>query len=156
VQHYCAGFDWYYPSFWRKLIGTLFYPSSTFGGVWCGFESDTLTWVWVSLLSNKYPWGSNPATNHAPPTIIQIRQNNGHFSNMVNTRRKPVKCFICKEKLCNENRLEAHYQQYHPISMNEGLLPNRIVRGSPLIAVMIHVIQASTHDYHSEVDTIGH
>jgi len=30
------------------------------------------------------------------------------------------------------------------------------VRGSPLIAVMIHVIQASTHDYHLEVDTIGH
>jgi hypothetical protein len=30
------------------------------------------------------------------------------------------------------------------------------VRGSPLIAVMIHVIPASTRDYHSEVDTIGH
>jgi len=30
------------------------------------------------------------------------------------------------------------------------------VRGSLLIAVMIHVIQASTLDYHSEVDTISH
>jgi hypothetical protein len=30
------------------------------------------------------------------------------------------------------------------------------VRGSPLTAVMIHVISASTSDYHSEVDTIGH
>jgi len=30
------------------------------------------------------------------------------------------------------------------------------VRGFPLIAVMIHVIAASTLDYHSEVDTIGH
>jgi len=43
---------------------------------------------------------------------------------MVNTCRKHVKCFICKKKLCNENRLEAHNQQYHPILMNEGLLPN--------------------------------
>jgi len=46
---------------------------------------------------------------------------------MVNTRRKHGKCFICKKKLCNENRQEAHYQQYHPISMNEGLLPNWIL-----------------------------
>jgi len=30
------------------------------------------------------------------------------------------------------------------------------VRGSPLIAVMIHVISAITRDYHLEVDTIGH
>jgi len=30
-------------------------------------------------------------------------------------------------KLCNKSRLEAHYQQYHPISMNEGLLPNGIL-----------------------------
>jgi len=46
---------------------------------------------------------------------------------MVHTRRKHVKCFIWKMKLCNENRLEAHYQQYHSISMNEGLLPNGIL-----------------------------
>jgi len=50
-----------------------------------------------------------------------------HFSNMVNTRQKHVKCFICKRKLFDENRLEAHYQQYHPISMNEGLLPGEIL-----------------------------
>ena len=32
-----------------------------------------------------------------------------------------------------------------------------VVRGSLLIAVIIHVIQiASTRDYHSEVDTISH
>jgi len=30
------------------------------------------------------------------------------------------------------------------------------VRGSPLIAVLIHVSEASTRDYHSEVGTIGH
>jgi len=50
-----------------------------------------------------------------------------HFSTMVNTRQKHVKCFICKRKLFDENRLEAHYQQYHPISMNEGLLPDEIL-----------------------------
>jgi len=33
---------------------------------------------------------------------------------------------------------------------------DRSVRGSPLIAVMIHVTEASTLDYHSEVDTISH
>jgi len=43
---------------------------------------------------------------------------------MVNTRWKHVKCFIWRKMLCNENRLGAHYQQYHPISMNEGLLHN--------------------------------
>jgi hypothetical protein len=46
---------------------------------------------------------------------------------MVNTHRKPAKCFICKKILCNENRLEVHYQQYHAIPMNEGLLPNGIL-----------------------------
>jgi len=45
---------------------------------------------------------------------------------MVNTHRKHVQCFIYKNTLCNENWLEAHYQQYHPISMNQGLLPNSI------------------------------
>jgi len=49
-----------------------------------------------------------------------------HFSNMVNTCRKHVKCFIWKRKLFDENRLEAHYQHYHPISMNEGLWPDGI------------------------------
>jgi len=46
---------------------------------------------------------------------------------MVNTRQKHVECFICEKKLCNENRLEAHYEQYHPILMNEELLPNGIL-----------------------------
>ena len=46
---------------------------------------------------------------------------------MVNTCWKHVKCCICKRKLFNENRLEAHYQSYHPISRNEGLLPDEIV-----------------------------
>jgi len=46
---------------------------------------------------------------------------------MVNTRREHVKCFIWKKELCKENRLHAHYQQYHPPSMNEGLLPNGIL-----------------------------
>jgi len=45
---------------------------------------------------------------------------------MVNTRRKPVKWFIRKKKSFDENRLEAPYQQYHPISMNQGLLPEGI------------------------------
>ena len=104
---------------------TLFYPSSTFDGVWCGFENDTLTWV--SSLANKYPWGSDPETSHAPKSIIEIHQKTEHFSTMVNTRQKHVKCFICIRKLCNENQLEAHYQQYHPISMNQGLFPNLIL-----------------------------
>jgi len=46
---------------------------------------------------------------------------------MVNTRQKHVKCFICKRKLFNENRLEADYHQYQPISMNEVLLPDGIL-----------------------------
>jgi len=49
------------------------------------------------------------------------------FSNMVNTCRKHDMCFICKSKLFDENQLEAHYQQYHQISMNEGLLPDGIL-----------------------------
>jgi len=49
------------------------------------------------------------------------------FSNMVNTRWKHVKWFSCKKKLFNKNQLEAHYQHYHPISLNEGLLPNGIL-----------------------------
>jgi hypothetical protein len=48
-------------------------------------------------------------------------------SNMVNTCRKHGQCFICKMILFDENWLEAHYQQYHPISMNEGLMPDRIL-----------------------------
>jgi len=32
-----------------------------------------------------------------------------------------------KNELFNENQLEAHYQHYHPISMNEELFPNGIL-----------------------------
>ena len=45
---------------------------------------------------------------------------------------------------------------YHSCSHVENLQNFSCVRGSLLIAVMIHVILASTLDYHSEVDTIGH
>jgi hypothetical protein len=50
-----------------------------------------------------------------------------HLLNMVTTRQKHVKCFICKKKLFHENQLQAHYQQYQPISMTEGLLPDRML-----------------------------
>ena len=50
-----------------------------------------------------------------------------HLSYMVNTWCKHVKCFVRKRKLFDENRLEAHQQQYDPISMNEGLLHNGIL-----------------------------
>jgi len=46
---------------------------------------------------------------------------------MVNTCRKHVKCFICKRKLFHQNWLEAYNQQCHPISMNEGILPDGIL-----------------------------
>jgi len=46
---------------------------------------------------------------------------------MVNTHRRHVTCNISKEIVFIENRPEARYQQYHPISMNEGLLPNGIL-----------------------------
>jgi len=42
-----------------------------------------------------------------------------HVYDMVTTRWKHVKYFICKKKLFDENPLEAQYQQYHPISLNE-------------------------------------
>jgi len=48
-------------------------------------------------------------------------------SNMVNTHRKHVKCIICKRTLFDENRLEAQYQPYHPISINTGQLPHGIL-----------------------------
>ena len=51
------------------------------------------------------------------------------------------------------------YVTVYQISVDHWLHPifiTIIVRGSLLIAVMIHVIQASTLDYHSEVDTISH
>ena len=104
---------------------TLLYPSSIFAVVWRSFESNKLTWV--SSLSNKYPWGSNPPSNHTPESIIEIRQHTERFSNMVNTRQKHGKCCTCKQKLYNENQQEAHYQQYQPISMNEGLFPHWIL-----------------------------
>ena len=106
---------------------TLFYPSSTLSGVWCGFECDTLTWVRVSSLSNIHPWCSNPATNHTLQSIIEICQNTEHFSNMVNIRRKNVECVICKKKLCNKNQLDTQDQHYHPLLMNEWPLPYQIL-----------------------------
>jgi len=47
--------------------------------------------------------------------------------NMVNTCRKHVKCIACKKFSFHKNRLEAYYQHYHPIPMNEGLLADGIV-----------------------------
>jgi hypothetical protein len=46
---------------------------------------------------------------------------------MVNPHQKHVKCFICTKKLFNENRLEVHNEQHHPISITEGLLPDGIL-----------------------------
>jgi len=111
---------------------TLFYASSTFGGVWCGFGSNTLTWG--SSRPITYPWGSNPAINYTPQSIIEIRHSTEHYSKMVNTHRKHIKCVICQKMLCNEKRLEAHQQSYDPISMNEVLFPNTILppAGFPL------------------------
>jgi len=50
-----------------------------------------------------------------------------HFKHMVTTHQKLGKCFICKRKLFNKSQLQAHFQQYHPISMNEELLPDGIL-----------------------------
>ena len=94
-----------------------------FAGVRCGCECVTRTWV--SSLSNQYRWGSiSPLKHHRDSSKYGFSD---HFSNMVNTRWKHVKCFICKRKLYDENWLEAYYQQYHPISKNKGLLPDRIL-----------------------------
>jgi hypothetical protein len=49
-----------------------------------------------------------------------------HFSNMVNTHQKHVKCFICKRNLFDENRLESHSEPYHPLSIIKGLIPDGI------------------------------
>jgi len=43
---------------------------------------------------------------------------------MVNTCWKHVKSFNCKKKNFDDNQLEANYQLFHHISMNETLLPN--------------------------------
>jgi len=47
-----------------------------------------------------------------------------HFVNMVNSCRKHANRYICKQKLFNHIRLKTCYQQYHPISMTEGGLPD--------------------------------
>jgi len=46
---------------------------------------------------------------------------------MSNTHWNHVQYFICKKKLFDDNRLETHYQQYQPVSINQGFLPDCIV-----------------------------
>jgi len=46
---------------------------------------------------------------------------------MVNTCRNHIKDFIRNIKSFHQNQLEAHYQRYHPILTNEGLLPDGIL-----------------------------
>jgi len=104
---------------------TTFYWFSTFGGEWRAFESDTLTsGCW---LSNEYPQSSNPAMHYTPWRIIEIHQNTEQSLYMVNSREIHGKYLIWTNKLFNKNRLEPHYQQYHQISKDEGLLPNGIL-----------------------------
>lgn len=43
---------------------------------------------------------------------------------MVNNCWKNVQWFMCKQKVFDENQLKARCQQNHPISTNNGLLPN--------------------------------
>jgi hypothetical protein len=83
--------------------------------------------TWVNLLSNKSPWDPNLAKYYTPSCIIKIHQNTDYFSNMVNTGQKNDKCFICNSILFDKNRLDNQNQQYHPIPINIGLLPNRIL-----------------------------
>ena len=66
----------------------------------------------------------HPHKHHRDPSEYVFTD---HSSNMVNTCHKHVKWFICKKKSFDENRLEAHYQQFHQLSMNEGLFPDGIL-----------------------------
>ena len=134
----------WFPSFWTHCINLVVSSGSTHRSrivteenflpayqcsmiiEWAYSQLENLFIYCIKLMLSA-AWGSNPATNHTPSSIIEIRQNTEHFSNMINNRRKHVQYFICRKKLCKENRLEAHYQQYHPIAMNEGLLPNEIL-----------------------------
>jgi hypothetical protein len=56
---------------------------------------------------------------------------------MISTRWKHVKWFVCNMKLSNENRLEADFQQYHPIWINEGVLPNGVLPSASEITISI-------------------
>jgi len=102
---------------------TLIYPSATFGRIWCSWDSHTLTSV--SSLSNINSWASMPATNHISYRIVKIQLKTMHCSNIVNTRRKYVNCFISTKKCFNKNQLDTDYWQYNQVSMNKLLLPNR-------------------------------
>jgi len=50
-----------------------------------------------------------------------------HISNILNTHQNNVKFLMCKIKSFDKNQLESYSQQYHPISMAEGQLPDRIL-----------------------------
>ena len=111
---------WYiYPGLWWKLIARWLYctPPPHLAG--CDVAVNVIHWPNIPEALNY------PLKKHRRDASEYVFTD--HFSSMFNTRRKHVKCCICKKKLFHENRLEAHYQQYHPILMNEGLSTDRIL-----------------------------
>jgi len=54
-------------------------------------------------------------------------QNIEHFSNILTIHPIHIEWLSYEINLFHEHRLDAHFEQYHPISMNEALLPNGIL-----------------------------
>ena len=77
--------------------------------------------VWVHVLARvrtNIPESlHHPLKHHRDSSEYRFTD---HSLTMVKTRWEHVKCKICKKKLFNEHRLEAHDHKYHPILMNPG------------------------------------
>jgi len=113
---------WYiYPGFWRKLI--VRWHHSTPPLLRCNVA------VICQLQFDRFQTTICEALNHP----LKYHRDSSEYvfidysTNMVNTRWKQVKCYLSKKKLIDKDRLEALYQQYHPISMNGGLLTDGIL-----------------------------
>jgi len=105
---------------------TLFHPSSTFGGVWCGFERDTLTWVSSHSNNNtEAEIQQQTLPPEASPRFVrtlsgsQIRSTlPGKVLNALSAKRRYATRTNWKQTINNITRYRW---------MNESLLPNGIL-----------------------------
>jgi len=116
---------WYiHPGWWRKLIISWLYYNPPPHLARCDAAVNVIHKPEFARFQTNTGARNNLLKHHRDSSEYMFTN---HFSMMVNTHRKHVKCCIWKKKLFHENQLEAHYQQYHPMLMNEVQLPDGIL-----------------------------
>jgi len=119
---------WYiYSVFKRKLIIWWLWFTCPMCLVWCDTAVKQIHYPQLLCIQQVSQQLQSSNTIITRRRIIEIHLDMyiDHVSNMVNTHWIYNKSWIYRKKLFNKNRLQPHVQQFHPVLIDERLLPKR-------------------------------